>query len=74
LLAQGAGRLIRTANDRGVVAVFDPRLAKSRSYRWDIVNALPPMRRTRHRSEAEAFLRALRDGGAVTPPVSASHR
>lgn len=55
LLAQGAGRLIRTASDRGVVAVFDSRLAKA-SYRWPIVNALPPMRRTRHRSEAEAFL------------------
>jgi ATP-dependent DNA helicase DinG len=58
LLAQGAGRLIRSAADRGVVAVFDPRLATAR-YRWDIVNALPPMRRTRDREEVEAFLRAL---------------
>ena len=62
LLAQAAGRLVRTANDRGVVAVLDPRLARSKSYRWDIVRALPPMRRTRHRAEAEGFLRALRDG------------
>ena len=30
-------------------------------YRWDIVRALPPMRRTRHRAEAEAFLRAHAD-------------
>lgn len=60
LLAQGAGRLIRTATDRGVVAVFDPRLATNASYRWDIVRALPPMRRTRDRAEAEAFLRDLR--------------
>jgi ATP-dependent DNA helicase DinG len=75
LLAQGAGRLIRTANDRGVVAVFDPRLATSRSYRWDIVNALPPMRRTRVRAEAEAFLRELRDAEeGATPPASASRR
>jgi ATP-dependent DNA helicase DinG len=58
LLAQGAGRLIRTAEDRGVVAVLDPRLATA-NYRWDIVNALPPMRRTRHRAEAEAFLREI---------------
>jgi ATP-dependent DNA helicase DinG len=58
LLAQGAGRLIRTAQDRGVVAVFDPRLATA-GYRWDIVRALPPMRRTRHRAEAEAFLRDI---------------
>ena len=60
LLAQGAGRLIRTATDRGVVAVLDPRLATNARYRWDIVNALPPMHRTRDRTEAEAFLRSLR--------------
>ncbi len=59
LMAQGAGRLIRTATDRGVVAVLDPRLANSKSYRWAIVNALPPMRRTRHRAEAEAFLHEI---------------
>lgn len=58
LLAQGAGRLIRTAQDRGAVAVLDPRLAKA-SYRWEIVNALPPMRRTKDRAEAERFLRSL---------------
>jgi ATP-dependent DNA helicase DinG len=58
LLAQAAGRLIRTATDQGVVAVFDPRLSTAR-YRWDIVRALPPMRRTRHRSEVEDFLRKL---------------
>jgi ATP-dependent DNA helicase DinG len=61
LLAQGAGRLIRTATDRGVVAVFDPRMATNASYRWDIVNALPPMRRTRSREDVEEFLRDLRD-------------
>jgi len=58
LLAQAAGRLIRSANDRGVVAVFDPRLNKAR-YRWDIVNALPPFKRTRDRAEVEAFLHAI---------------
>ncbi|MEQ8839426.1 MAG: ATP-dependent DNA helicase [Acidimicrobiales bacterium] len=61
MLAQGAGRLIRSATDRGVVAVLDPRLATSRSYRWELINALPPMRRTKERSEAEALLRELRD-------------
>jgi len=30
LMAQGAGRLIRTTSDRGVVAVLDPRLATAR--------------------------------------------
>ena len=58
LLAQATGRLIRTAQDRGVVAVMDPRLGKA-NYRWEIVKALPPMRRTRHRAEAEAFLRDI---------------
>ena len=62
MLAQACGRLIRTATDRGVVAVLDPRLG-SATYRWDIVRALPPMKRTRHRAEAEAFLRAIRDEG-----------
>ena len=53
-LAQGAGRLIRTASDRGVVAVLDPRLAES-SYRSAILAALPPMRRTRDRADVTAF-------------------
>ena len=60
LLAQASGRLIRNATDRGVVAVLDSRLGTAR-YRWDIVKALPPMKRTRERSEVEAFLRSLRD-------------
>jgi len=59
MLAQASGRLIRRVDDRGVVAVLDSRLGKAR-YRWDIVKALPPMRRTRDRSEVEAFLRDLR--------------
>jgi ATP-dependent DNA helicase DinG len=62
LLAQGCGRLIRAASDRGVVAVFDTRLAKAR-YRWSLINALPPMRRTRHRSEVAEFLASTRGGG-----------
>jgi ATP-dependent DNA helicase DinG len=59
LLAQGAGRLIRSTTDRGVVAVLDPRLATA-GYRWELVRALPPMRRTRSRQEVEAFLAPLR--------------
>jgi ATP-dependent DNA helicase DinG len=71
LLAQACGRLIRTATDRGVVAVLDPRLATAR-YRWDIVRALPPMRRTRHRAEAEQFLRELVPTTASTRPGRSS--
>jgi ATP-dependent DNA helicase DinG len=65
LLAQASGRLIRSSSDRGVVAVLDRRLGTAR-YRWDIVRALPPMRRTRHRAEAEAFLASI--VGADGPP------
>jgi ATP-dependent DNA helicase DinG len=60
LLAQGTGRLIRSRADRGVVAVLDSRLGKAR-YRWDLIRALPPMRRTKLRSEVEAFLAPLRN-------------
>jgi ATP-dependent DNA helicase DinG len=42
LLAQGAGRLIRTTSDRGVVAVLDPRLATAR-YGPFLKASLPPM-------------------------------
>ncbi len=59
MLAQGAGRLIRSASDRGVVAVFDPRLATAKRYRWTLVEALPPMRRTKDRAEAESLLQAI---------------
>ncbi len=61
LLAQGAGRLIRTSADQGVVAVLDPRLATARTYRWDLINALPPMTRTKERDEATSLLQRLRD-------------
>ncbi len=58
MLAQACGRLIRSATDRGVVAVMDPRLGKA-SYRWDIIRTLPPMKRTRVRADVESFLRQI---------------
>jgi len=61
LLAQGVGRLIRSSEDRGVVAVLDTRLATAR-YRSVMFQKLPPMRRTRDRAEVAAFLTALREG------------
>jgi len=57
-LAQATGRLIRTRQDRGVVAVLDRRLATA-SYWKTLIGALPPMARTRHREEVEDFLRAI---------------
>jgi len=41
LLAQGVGRLVRSREDRGVVAVLDRRLGKA-PYRWQLVHALHP--------------------------------
>jgi ATP-dependent DNA helicase DinG len=55
LLAQGVGRLIRSAEDRGVVAVLDSRLATA-GYRSSLLAALPPMKRTTDRREVERFL------------------
>ena len=63
MLAQGVGRLIRTATDEGVVAVFDPRLANAKAYRWELLRALPPFERTKERSDAEARLRQIADTG-----------
>ncbi|HVW35067.1 MAG TPA: ATP-dependent DNA helicase, partial [Acidimicrobiia bacterium] len=67
LLAQGAGRLIRTTSDSGVVAVFDRRLA-TKSYRQVLLATLPPLRRSidRDRMLVElASLRAREEGGHV---------
>ena len=57
-LAQAVGRLIRTSDDKGVVAVLDRRLATA-SYWRTLIGALPPMARTRHRHEVEQFLRDI---------------
>jgi ATP-dependent DNA helicase DinG len=41
LLAQGTGRLLRTMDDRGVVAILDPRMATAR-YSGFLRASLPP--------------------------------
>jgi ATP-dependent DNA helicase DinG len=58
LLAQGAGRLIRSATDRGVVAVLDPRLAKAQ-YRTELLAAVPRMKRTVTLADVQAFFASL---------------
>ncbi len=55
-LRQGAGRLIRDVEDRGVFVVCDPRLLKKR-YGHTFLNSLPDMARTREVSEVEAFFK-----------------
>lgn len=64
LLAQGVGRLIRTAADRGVVAVLDSRLATAR-YAGFLRASLPPFWAT---VEREVVLEALRRIDATAPP------
>lgn len=58
LLAQGAGRLIRTTSDRGVVAVLDARLATAR-YAGFLRSSLPPMWATTDGDVARKALRRL---------------
>lgn len=71
-LAQGVGRLIRTATDRGVVTVCDPRLAEAR-YREQMLQLLPPMRRVRNRDFVDRFIASLElDGPDATPPDRAA--
>jgi ATP-dependent DNA helicase DinG len=53
-LKQGAGRLIRDENDRGVLVICDPRLI-SKSYGKKIWQSLPPFKRTRELAEVQAF-------------------
>ncbi len=62
LLAQGAGRLLRRAEDRGVVAVLDSRLATAR-YGGYLRASLPPFWTTTDAALVRDALRRLR-----TPP------
>ncbi len=66
-LKQGAGRLIRTETDRGVLAICDPRLV-DKHYGKRIWQTLPPMRRTRDQGEAVTFLATLAAAAAATTP------
>jgi len=53
-LRQGAGRLIRSHDDRGVLMLCDPRLL-SKPYGKTFLNSLPPMKRTRILERVEGF-------------------
>jgi ATP-dependent DNA helicase DinG len=57
-LKQGAGRLIRTESDRGLLVLCDPRLAQMR-YGRRLLAALPPMTPLQDEDEALAWLEAL---------------
>ncbi len=64
-LKQGAGRLIRSESDRGVLMICDPRLV-DKPYGRKIWRSLPPMGRTRDLADVEAFF-------ARSEPESAAH-
>jgi ATP-dependent DNA helicase DinG len=57
-LKQGFGRLIRSEEDRGLVAICDPRLVE-KSYGRVFRASLPPMPWTRDAGEAARFLESL---------------
>lgn len=55
-LKQGAGRLIRDINDRGVLMLCDPRLI-TKSYGKIFIDSLPAMMKTRNQQKVEGFLK-----------------
>lgn len=60
LLAQGSGRLLRRTEDRGVVAVLDPRLVTAR-YGNFLTRSMPPLWPTTDPEVVRAALTRLRD-------------
>ncbi len=58
LLAQGAGRLVRSHEDRGVVAILDKRFAKG-SYSRALIDSLPPMYKSTDGARVRAALERL---------------
>lgn len=54
LLKQGVGRLLRTRDDRGVMAILDVRL-HTKGYGPQVLSALPPATRTTHIEDVERF-------------------
>jgi ATP-dependent DNA helicase DinG len=70
-LKQGVGRLIRSEDDYGAVAICDPRVV-GRSYGRVLLSALPPMTATRDADEALRFLRRHAPAPASAPPAAAA--
>jgi ATP-dependent DNA helicase DinG len=64
VLKQGVGRLIRSEEDCGVVAVLDPRLT-GKGYGKQLLASLPPLTRTRDLLEVSAMLERSRGDRAA---------
>ena len=63
-LKQGIGRLLRTSEDRGVMAILDNRL-HTKSYGRQVLAALPPARRTSSLDDVRRFF------AVESPPTGA---
>jgi ATP-dependent DNA helicase DinG len=61
LLAQGTGRLIRSVDDRGVVAILDSRIVNKR-YGSILLNSMPPLWRTSDGATVKESLKRLNQG------------
>ncbi|OGS82674.1 MAG: helicase [Gallionellales bacterium GWA2_59_43] len=59
-LKQGAGRLIRDENDRGVLMICDPRII-TKQYGKRVWQSLPPMKRTRDEAVAVEFFKPAQE-------------
>jgi len=70
-LKQGAGRLIRSETDRGVLVLCDPRLV-SKSYGSVFLNSLPPLPRTRRIEDVQAFFAPAEPATAGLPLADAA--
>ncbi len=68
LLAQGTGRLLRTVDDRGVIAILDPRLATAR-YSGFLRASLPPYWTTYDPQIVRSALRRLAAGSGSGAPA-----
>ena len=65
-LKQGAGRLIRSENDRGLLVVCDPRLT-GMFYGKRLMSSLPPMRRIDNELDFEAAVLELTKTSTMNP-------
>jgi len=59
-LKQGAGRLIRSERDHGVLVLCDPRLTR-RSYGKTFINSLPPLPMVYHPEDVTAFFQTIKN-------------
>jgi len=70
-LKQGAGRLIRSEDDYGVVVICDPRMV-GRGYGRVFLAALPPMTVTQDPAEARRFLKRHAPRAAPGPQAASA--